>query len=284
MMLEQFLFLNTLLHIDPLLALINQAQILHDTCCPNLKFESNDINFLNTTYHSEAYNIGPLGPNSNSTERGTTKGATNGPDYTDYDIDLPIENHTYGDLLSFDFAPILITDDGNHVYYPSSTDGRIRLMNNYTTNDTIDGNTTKTIWAIYDMTTKNMVIIDILASDDTKCPKCKPHTDCSREWGEELNARVHLDNGTIVPIKNLTVECIEHSSNETETVLPPSPQSSIQTPTGNGNTIDVETTSEKTNNPTRANPERSIGSPTNRDYYKEKGLLTFCLLVEIFGI
>lgn len=63
-------------------------------------------------------------------------------------INFPQENNTFDDLLGYPFGPISRLDD-DHVEYDNHHDSRIKLINNATFQNE---NTTKKVWAIYDMT------------------------------------------------------------------------------------------------------------------------------------
>ena len=75
------------LEIDTSLRKGDLGQILVDTCCKTIRFESNDGSFWNRTYNSEAFQFGKLGPESyspksrssdaNNTEHNTTPSTTN---------------------------------------------------------------------------------------------------------------------------------------------------------------------------------------------------------------
>lgn len=240
------------LEIDPSLRKDDLGQILVDTCCKTIRFESNDASFWNRTYNSEAFQFGKLGPESsspksrssdaNNTDDNTTPSTTKSTNLTN----LPQENNTFGDLLGYPFGPISWLDN-DHVEYDNHHDSRIKLINNATYQNE---NTTKKIWAIYDMTKAHMKIIEILGSNYNECPKCEPHMQCGvGEW-KELNARVYTDNGQT-------------------------------NPTINENPTEGKTT--KTIHPTRDNAEKNTGHPSKQNCYTYVGVFTLFVVVKIFG-
>ena len=271
------------LDIDTSLRKGDLGQILVDTCCKTIQFESNDASFWNRTYNSEAFQFGKLGPEpstpewrsyyANYTDNNTTSSATKSTDH----INLPQENNTFGDLLGYPFGPISRLDD-DHVEYDNHHDSRIKLINNATFQNE---NTTKKVWAIYDMTAVHMKIIEILGSDYSECPKCEPHMQCGvGEW-KELNARVYTDDGKTESIKDLTVKCVEKSSGKTKSPLPHPPIQTEPNPTQNESPT-VGKTTKNLALPTRDNVEKNTGYPCKHNCYTVTGISMFFVIVKMF--
>ena len=269
--------------IDSSLGTDNLGQILVDTCCKTIKFESNDASFWNKTYNSKAFEFGKLGPDqsgnessssdANNIDGNTTPGTTPSTDNTN----LPQENNTFGDLLGYPFGPISRLDN-DHVEYDNHHGSRIKLINNATYQNE---NTTKKIWAIYDMTTVHLKIIEILGSNYNECPKCEPHMQCGvGEW-KELNARVYTDDGKTESINDLTVKCIEKSSGKTKSPLPHPPIQTKPNPTNNENPTGGKTT-KKLAHPTRDNEEKNTGYPCKQNCYTGTGIFMLFVIAKMF--
>ena len=283
--------------VEPGLRNEDLGRILLDTCCHTLQFESNDTDFLDRVYISEAFNIEPREPRSNSGPRSlgamntdtnntdssysssTTNGHTKSSDHT-----IPKDHSTFRDFLGYPFTGMSKLDNNNHVeYYHQHDPRRIKLINNATYTDK-SSNTTKTIWAIYDMSTVHMKIIEILAPNYTMCPKCKrkPHFHCGvGEWNE-LNARFYTDNGTSEPIKDLTVQCVEDPPPQT---VDPSPRPPIQTSIDDETPMDSNTpiaTTAKFKIPTRTKVQSSTGYPSNHHFYKSTTFILSFVIMKMF--
>ena len=280
------------------------GRILLDTCCHTLKFESNDTNFLDRIHVSEAFNTEPREPRStgrprslearttdtNNTNNSSTSSTSNGPTKSsDHTIPKEVtniskEHNTFRDFLEYPFTGMSKLDNNNHVeYYHQHDPRKIKLINNATYTDT-RSNTTKTIWAIYDMSTVHMKIIEILAPNYTMCPKCKrkPHFHCGvGEW-EELNARFYTDNGTSEPIKDLTVRCVEDSPALTITPSPRLPiQTSIDVKTPMDDNTSVATTAKVT---LASSPkvQSSTGHPSDHHFYKGTTFILSFFIIKMF--
>ena len=227
---------------------------------------------------------------TNNTDSSSTSTTNNRPTRSsDYTIpkevtNIPSEHNTFRDFLGYPFTGMSKLDNNNHVeYYHQHDPRRIKLINNATYTDK-SSNTTKTIWAIYDMSTVHMKMIEILAPNYTMCPKCKrkPHFHCGvGEW-IELNARFYTDNGTSELIKDLTVRCVEDPPPPTIT---PSPRGPIQTSIDEETSMDGNTPiaiTAKVTIATRAKVQSSTGQPSNHHFYKGTTFILYFVIIKMF--
>ena len=322
MILLQFILKNILLNVSTLLTLIEATTgshghmnhqkvepglrhedlgwILLGICCHTLKFESNDTNFLDRVFVSGAFNIEPREPRStdrprsfkarttdtNNTDSNYTSSTTKSSDDTipNEGTKVPKEHNTFRNFLGYPFTGMSKLDNNNHVeYFHQHDPKRIKQINNATYTDTSDS-TTKTIWAIYDMSNVHMKIIEILAPNYTMWPKCKhkPHFHCGvGEWNE-LNARFHTHNGTSEPIKDLTVRCVEDSPAQTVT---PSSSQPIQTAIDNKTLMDGNTpiaTTAKVTLPTSAKAQNSTEHVSDHHFYKGTTFVLSSVIIKMF--